>query len=158
MTQLSKSQIIERLAMMPHPEGGYWCRSHIANAPTGERAAWSAIYYLLADTDFSALHSLDADELWHFHSGGSLTIVIIYPDATLKSHTLGTNIAAGEQPQVLAPAGSIFGAWRNSTSGVSLVGCTVIPAYDHTKFRQHTRTELLEKFPQHADYIVQLTR
>ncbi len=69
----SADTLIRRLALQPHPEGGYYRETYrAAGAVTradGKRlAASTAIYYLLCDGAWSTWHRIRADELWHFHA------------------------------------------------------------------------------------------
>jgi len=79
--------IADKFKMMPHPEGGYFkemyksdekiLSGHLPERYGDERKFSTAIYFMLADNQFSALHRIKSDELWHFYSGSSLTIYVI---------------------------------------------------------------------------------
>src|ERR1044071_9437046 len=56
-------RIIAELRLAPLAREGGWFRQ------TWATAAGSAIYYLMTPEDFSALHCLSSDEIWHFHAG-----------------------------------------------------------------------------------------
>ncbi len=62
-------QIIHRLDLAPHPEGGWYRESWRAKAPVGVRASASVILFLLDDGQRSHWHKVDADEVWLFHAG-----------------------------------------------------------------------------------------
>ncbi|MEN9847275.1 MAG: hypothetical protein RL368_15 [Pseudomonadota bacterium] len=153
---------ITELGLEPHPEGGFYRRSYTANCRAlpenfaSERPVASAIYYLLPATQFSALHRIKSDELWHFYTGGGLSIYVITPEGELKILRLGLDLARCEQPQQLVPAGCWFGA-RVAHGEYVLVGCTVAPAFDFADFELGKRAELLATYPQHADIIERLT-
>ncbi len=149
---------VERLGLRQHPEGGYFRETYRAAERAGERAASTAIYFLLEGEDFSALHSLKQDELWHFYAGSSLTIHIIDPNGNCGAMRLGTNVAAGEEPQAVVPAGWLMGAAVNETNSYALVGCTAAPGFEFADFHMPSREELLARFPQHAELIRRLTR
>jgi len=153
---------ITELGLEPHPEGGFYRRSYTANCRTlpetfaAERPIASAIYYLLPASQFSALHRIKSDELWHFYAGGGLHISVIMPEGELKILRLGLDLSQGEQPQHLVPAGCWFGA-SVARGEYVLVGCTVAPAFDFADFELGKRTELLAIYPQHTDIIEQLS-
>ncbi|WP_104479506.1 cupin domain-containing protein [Actinokineospora auranticolor] len=113
------SDIIERLGLRPLPvEGGYftetWGGDH-----------FSSIYYLLAAPGYSAWHRLDRDEVYAFHAGSALTVHLLGPGG-YRSARLGTDLRAGERPQLVVPAGT----WQASeTAAWSLVGTVVVPPY-----------------------------
>ena len=123
--------LIERLGLAPHPEGG-WYRETWRDLPAdGGRGAGTAIYFLLAEGEHSDWHRVDAAEAWHHYAGAPLALAI----ADGQDHeviTLGTDIAAGQQPQAVVPPR----AWQAARPlrGWTLVGCTVAPAFEFAGF------------------------
>jgi predicted cupin superfamily sugar epimerase len=125
-------ELIEALGLEPHPEGGWYRRTWVAEAPDGGRAAGSAIYYLLLAGETSAVHRIDATELWHFYCGDPLRLTLERPDGDPETHLLGSDLSAGQVPQVVVGAG----VWQSaSTLGrFTLVGATVTPAFTFDGF------------------------
>ncbi len=158
----------EQLNMQRHPEGGSFARTYLCDLKmpeevlpagfSGERPFASATYFLLEGKEFSAIHRLKQDELWHFYDGTSILIHIIHMDGRYEEIRLGRNIEMGERPMGLVPAHSFFGAELADTSSFALVGCTLSPAFDFDDFWMPARTELLKMFPQHEELIGRLTR
>ena len=72
--------LIAALDLAPHPEGGWYRRTWVADATPGERPCGSAIYYLLLGDEVSAPHRIDATELWHFYAGDPLELTLEWPD------------------------------------------------------------------------------
>lgn len=132
MTLTSAQDVAATLDLAPHPEGGWYRETWRAAAPEGERAAGSAIYYLLARGEVSRWHRVDADEIWHWHAGAPLELSRAADGAPARSSTLGPDLAAGARPQLLVPAG----CWQSARSlgAWSLVGCTVSPAFEFAGF------------------------
>jgi uncharacterized protein len=159
---------VERLGLRRHPEGGYYRETyrseegisgnHLPARFGGDRAFSTAIYFLLEGEDFSALHTIKQDEVWHFYEGSSLTIHVIEADGTHAAIRLGRNLGAGEEPQAVVRAGRLFGAVVNDPASFALVGCTVAPGFDFADFEMPTRDSLLARYPQHRDLIERLTR
>lgn len=118
----------------------------------------TAIYFLLPGDQFSALHRLRSDEVWHFYAGSSLTLHIIDPQGCLTQKKLGTNPDKGESFQVVVEAGCWFGATVDDPQGYALVGCTVAPGFEFEDFELGNRQQLLEQYPQHRELIERLTR
>jgi uncharacterized protein len=125
------ADIIKKLGLKPHPEGGHYRETfrdtHIVNG----RAASTAILFLLARGERSHWHRVDAVEIWHYHAGAPLALKIV--DGTKEEIIrLGADIHADEIPQVTVPAR----AWQSaeSTGDWTLVGCTVAPGFDFAKF------------------------
>uniref|UniRef100_B8HVB1 DUF985 domain-containing protein n=1 Tax=Cyanothece sp. (strain PCC 7425 / ATCC 29141) TaxID=395961 RepID=B8HVB1_CYAP4 len=158
---------VKTLQLSPHPEGGYFRetyrspesldRSHLPDRFGGPRCFSTAIYFLLESGQFSTLHRIQSDEVWHFYSGGSLTVYAIAPGGELNEIKLGNNPEAGESWQAVVPAGYWFGAAVNAANSYALVGCTVAPGFDFADFELGDRTQLLQKFPQHQALIEKLT-
>lgn len=116
----------------------------------------SAIYYLLADGDFSALHRLDAVEVYHWYAGSPLQLLLLGPDGTVDTPTLGPDIAAGQRPQLVVPPG----VWQGSSSAGewSLVGTTMAPAFRWEGFDLGDRDILSSRYPKAVARIAALTR
>ena len=128
---LSAKEIVDRLRLSPHPEGG-WYRQTWAAAPPPEapdaRPAGTAIYYLLAEGQKSHWHRVDSTEIWHFYGGAPLDLRMARTAAgPAELVCLGPNLSAGEVPQAIVPAGHWQAA--RSTGAWSLVGCTVSPGF-----------------------------
>jgi len=160
---------VAKLALRPHPEGGAYAETyrsdarHTGHDGDGEhfpalRNFATAIYYLLPAGEFSALHRIRSDELWHFYYGMPLEIVVLDARGELEIKTLGLNLERGEAPQQLVSAGSWFGASVLTQSGYCLVGCTVSPGFDFRDFEIGRREELTSQYPRHARLIERYTR
>ncbi|OYX44329.1 MAG: cupin [Rhodobacterales bacterium 32-67-9] len=123
---MTADEIIAVLGLEPHPEGGWYRQTWVAEGPG--RPAGTAIYFLLKDRERSHWHQVDAAEIWHHYAGAPLIISISETDADpAREHRLGPDLAAGERPQILVPphhwqAARTTGAW-------TLVGCTVSPGF-----------------------------
>lgn len=129
---LKANEVIARLDLKPHPEGGHYCETfRDARTVDGGRAASTAIYFLLARGERSHWHRIDAVEIWHYYAGDALNLQIA-DDNGLRTIRLGPNLTAGELPQAIVPAH----AWQAATctGDWTLVGCTVAPAFNFTKF------------------------
>jgi predicted cupin superfamily sugar epimerase len=132
VSDASAEAVIAALGLEPHPEGGWFRETFRDAAPKGERAASSAIYYLLRAGEASRWHRIDAAEIWHWHAGAPLLLRISRDGRLSEEHRLGGDIAGGERPQVVVPAQ----AWQSAVGlgAWTLVGCTVAPAFDFAAF------------------------
>src|ERR1700683_2884930 len=81
--------LIAALDLEPHPEGGWYRRTWVAEARDGTRPAGSAIYYLLLEGEVSAPHRIDATELWHFYAGDPLELSREWPDGRRDVQIIG---------------------------------------------------------------------
>lgn len=151
---------IEKLALEPHPEGGYYKSSFTADesieAFGTTRKLYTNIYFLLKSGEVSHFHRLKSDEVWYYHGGSSLIIHIIDEDGDYRELKLGLNLEAGEQPQAIVRKNSIFGSSVIEDDSFSLVGCMVSPGFDFADFELFTQQELLMQYPQHAKIIQRL--
>jgi predicted cupin superfamily sugar epimerase len=129
---LSAADIIARFELKPHPEGGHFRETfRDPRYDANGRSASTAIYFLLARGERSHWHRIDAVEIWHYYAGHALVLQIA-GDSGQRSVRLGSDLAAGEMPQAIVPAG----AWQaaQSTGDWTLVGCTVAPGFDFATF------------------------
>jgi hypothetical protein len=129
---LSAAEVIRLLELEPHPEGGHY-RQTFRDARTveGGRAASTAIYYLLARGERAHWHRVDVIEGWHWYAGAPLALQIA-DGAERTSIRLGPDLAAGERPQAIVPAG----VWQaaESLGDWTLCGCTVAPGFEFSRF------------------------
>ena len=155
---------IDRLRLEPHPEGGYYRQTY--RAPlilpqaalpgfSGDRAASTAIYFLLTGDQFSAFHRLRSDEVMALPRR-------LYPHRARPSKPvgntsellLGSDPTSGEDFQAVVPAGCWFGSSLRQPGTWALVGCTVAPGFDFADFEMARRAELTVQFPQHRSNII----
>ena len=123
-------QIIARLNLTPHPEGGHYRQTWIADndgRPTG-----TCIYFLLKSGEASHWHRVDATEIWLYHSGAPLVLSIAEKETgPAVDHLLTPDLSEGE-PQLIVPEHHWQAA--RSTGDFTLVSCTVSPGFDFAGF------------------------
>lgn len=121
---MSAAEIIERLGLRPHPEGG-WYRETWKGPETGGRASGTAILFLLKAEERSHWHRVDADEIWLWHAGAPL--VLAMGETAAREVRMGPDVLGGEVVQAVVPAGWWQAA--RSTGEWTLVSCTVSPGF-----------------------------
>jgi predicted cupin superfamily sugar epimerase/mannose-6-phosphate isomerase-like protein (cupin superfamily) len=166
----TSQQLIDQLKMKIIPGEGAWfvqtysnpesiegqAASHVA----GPHHAYSAIYALETAVNFSALHRLATDELWHFYGGVPLELLLLYPEGHGETVVVGQDVLAGQRPQFLVPKG----VWQGSrplghaADAYSFFGTTMTPGFDYTDYEQGYRDELQGLYPAFTDKIAALTR
>jgi predicted cupin superfamily sugar epimerase len=153
------AQVIELLQLEPLPhEGGWFRRTLEAPAPAdGGRRSWSMIHALFTPDGFSALHQLDADELWIFQAGDGLDTAC-FADGECSHVVLGSGVTAGQKMQVLMPAGAWQGARVVAGGRWTLVACVVVPEFRWQGFRLGDRRDFIARFGGSTDLIRRLTR
>ena len=133
--------LVASLSLIPHPEGGFYretWRAPLVIAgdalPHGApRAAQTAIYFLLPAGTFSAIHRVTSDEIWHHYDGDPLELHLWSQDGAHRMELLGRELARGERPQHVVPAG-VWQAAVPRGSRYALSGCTVAPGFDFADF------------------------
>lgn len=163
MSDLGAEEVIRALGLAPHPEGGFFRETFrapaLVTAPFAslERAASTAIYFLLRATDFSAFHRVRSDEVWHHYLGAALELHTIDDTGRARRVELGGDLSCGQLPQWVVSAGTLQAA-RVLGPGFALCGCTVAPGFDFADFSMPSRAELVASFPELAALIASFTR
>lgn len=166
---ISKEDVIEKMQLIPLPEEGGFYRETYRNksmipgeifeeARPGSRNLSTAIFYMITQDEFSALHRLPGDEIFHFYGGSSVEMFIIYPDGKGEVVVLGGDFMKNEQLQFLVPAGSWQGLRISKHGEWALLGTTMAPGFAFEDFEIGPRNTLLEEYPKYSDLIVRYTR
>ena len=116
---LDAEQVIQRLGLEYLEGEGVWFRLLWRND------SGSAIYGLLTQAHFSALHRLREDELWVHVAGSPIDMLVLLPDGGSERVVLGRG--EGDHLHTLVPAGS----WQGSSplGEWSLVVCSLAPPF-----------------------------
>ena len=153
--------------MAPHPEGGWYRQTYRSSlllprtalpGYDGDRVAATTIYFLLSGDEFSALHRLRSDEVWHFYAGSPLVVHVFDPQGAYRQILLGSDPDAGQAFQAVVTGGCWFGSSLLHSGTFALVGCTVAPGFEFADFEMAKRRTLLLLYPEHRDIITCLTR
>lgn len=164
-----KARIIKALGLQPLPgEGGYYRETYRSDTqvpipskngePSVTRHLGTAIYYFVTPKEFSALHKLKSDEVFHFYGGDPVEMLQVSESGEVKTVILGSDVLAGHQPQVTVPAGTWQGTRLLKGGKYALLGTTVFPAFEFSDFELAKRAELSARFPQLAAQIKRFTR
>lgn len=152
------SQLIEKFDLKPHPEGGYYSETYRSTIELHEtdRQLMTVIYFLLLSDHVSHFHRIKSDEFWFFHSGSPLSV------HTLNNHghtinKVGNDVQAGEVPQLLVKANTIFGSSVDNKDSYSFVSCVVAPGFDFRDFELFKAKDLLPGFPECKEIIERMT-
>ena len=141
--------IIKALNLLPHPEGGFYKETHRSNIiitspqQSGEKSAYTAIYYLLGGQDFSSWHRIQSDETWFFHFGCDVLIYYFDDQKVLQILPLGME---SKNLQLTIPANTWFAAKPIDETSFSLVSCAVAPGFEFVDFEIGNRHKLLNEF------------
>lgn len=127
-------QLIDTLALKPHPEGGWYRQVFKSDervmrlADGAERSALSTIYFLLVEGTFSAWHRVRSDEAWHYYEGDPIEVLTRADEHAPPAINF---LHAGQRVLVVRA-----GEWQAAqTIGTyTLVGCTVGPGFEFDDF------------------------
>ncbi|MDR0831272.1 MAG: cupin domain-containing protein [Bacillales bacterium] len=150
----NKEEIIKKLELQPHAEGGYYKEIFLSDVEVGAYKSLSIIYFLLDENNFSAFHKIKFSEVWSFHLGNPLTVVEI-ENGILKETVLGDELNNNTFIYNVK-GGNIFASYVKK--GFALVSCFVSPSFDYKDFYLYKREELLNLFPNYKKEILKLTR
>lgn len=127
---MTAEQIIATLGLQPHPEGGHYRQTWVAEndgRPTG-----TCIYFLLKAGERSHWHKVDATEIWLYHAGAPLILTLAATEAgPAVPHLLTPDLDLG-RPQIVVPEHH----WQSAatTGDFTLVSCTVSPGFTFSGF------------------------
>jgi hypothetical protein len=168
--EMSAAVLKKMLGLEPHPREGGWFRQTWKAEETiprealpgerysGARSAGTAIYYLLEPDNFSEMHKLASDEVFHFYLGDSVEMLQLWPDGSGRRVVLGRDVANGELLQTVVPQGVWQGSRLVSGGRFALLGCTVSPGFDYADYESGAREELVRGWAAWEEMVVGLTR
>ena len=168
--EMTAQEVIQKLDLRPLPEeGGYYRETYRSDAgqvdaryfginANSTRVISTGIYYLVVPESFSTLHRVKSDEMFHFYAGDAADMIQIDESGNIERITIGSNIAAGEIPQVLVRRG-VWQALRLKAGGKwALMGTTVAPGFEFEDFEVGRREEMINQFPHLRADITKYTR
>ena len=153
--------IIERYRLEPLPvEGTLFASTYRSQAETPDGGpVGTAMIGLYAHEPLSRslFHRLPTDEVWHFYLGDPIRLVLLHPDGRDETIVLGTDLAGGQTPFSVVPAGSWMGA-RLDSGEWAVFGCTMSPGFAPSDFEGAEPEALIQRWPQRADDVLAMTR
>jgi predicted cupin superfamily sugar epimerase len=158
---MTAAEVIALLDLKPLPlEGGYFRETYrspgrLPASAGKDKSLATAIYYFLTPNTSSALHRLPSDEIFHFYVGSPVTMLQLGPDGG-RTLTLGTDLAAGQRPQVVVPRGVWQGSFLQAGE-FALLGTTMAPGFDFSDYEAGDRAVLTSQYPSFAELIARLT-
>lgn len=166
---LTADEVVAQLELSPLPwEGGFFRETYRSSlkvapppgrGPPADRNCCTHIYFLLRTGVVSAMHLVASDEVFHHYMGDAIEQLWLLEDGSSRVVKIGSNLVAGERPQVIVPAGVWQGARvaAGGTHGYALLGCSVSPGFDWADFSLGERDRLIQGWPAAAAMIEALT-
>ena len=170
---ISVKEVIELLDLKPlRIEGGFFRETYrspeevptevlserYGKSGTAGKALGTAIYYLLTPETLSTLHRLTTDEVYHFYLGDRITMLLLYPDRSSETITIGQEIGRGQKVQVVVPHGTWHGSFLGDGGRFALLGTTMAPGFDFSDYEPGDRASMIKKFPDRRKLIERLTK
>ncbi|MBD0423445.1 cupin domain-containing protein [Streptomyces sp. TRM S81-3] len=158
---MTPEDLVEHYGLEPIPrEGGLFRRTWVGPQRPDGRPAGSAIVALLTARpgDFSALHRLPTDEIWHFYLGDPLELLLLAPDGTSRTAVLGPGVLDGQHVQLTVPARTWMGGRVAAGGAWTLFGCTMAPGFTYEDYEHGDADALTARYPDRARHIVELCR
>jgi len=167
---MTADEVKALLGLRPHPvEGGWYVRTYdsgervgaeafAAGRYAGPRWTGTAVYYLLEPGTFSEMHRLRSDEVFHFYMGDAVEMLRLTPGEAGERVVIGTDLVAGERPQVVVRHGVWQGSRLVAGGAWALLGCTVSPGFEFEDYEEGSRDALVGEWAGWREMIVGLTR
>jgi predicted cupin superfamily sugar epimerase len=155
---MTADEVTQLLQLKPHPlEGGFfretyrsrWMVSgeYLPQGMSGSRSIGTAIYYLITPESFSPLHKLSGTEIFHFYAGDPVLMLQLLHDGNSRMVTMGNDLAAGQQPQVVV-RGNVWQGCKLAPGGKwALLGTTMSPGFDPADYEHGEAEALIGQYP-----------
>jgi predicted cupin superfamily sugar epimerase len=166
---LDKEEIIKVLDLRPlKNEGGYFRETYrskdiipkefLPSRYSSSKRICTSIYFLITPSEYSLIHRVPTDEMYHFYSGVPVTMVLLYPDGTSGVLTLGPKVENNQHVQFIVPQFTWQGCFLKDSGQYALMGTTMAPGFDDSDLEMGEREELIKIYPDREELIIKLTR
>jgi predicted cupin superfamily sugar epimerase len=128
---MNTDQVRGLLGLEPNPSCGFTAPTYNSplrvETPRGERDCAFAQYFLVAPERAMVMHRIRSDQLYHHYSGDPLEVLRLYEDGSGDVTVVGSDLVAGERPQLLIPAQTFHVSRVVPGGSWALLATTVIP-------------------------------
>lgn len=156
---LTPDDLIAHYRLEPIPrEGGLFRQTWAGPDRADGRPEGTAMVGLLTADDFSALHRLPTDEIWHHYLGDPLDLLLLAPDGSTRTAVLGPDLGGGQRIQLTVPAGTWMGGRVAAPGAWTLFGCTMAPGFTFEGYEHGNAAALTARYPSEAARITGLCR
>ena len=105
----------------------------------------------------SCFHRLTYDEVWHVYGGDPFRLYLLHPDRSSEVVIMGSDPLAGQQVQVVIPAGTWQAGELIPGGRYALFGCTMAPGFEAADFEAGIAADLIAEYSTQADAIQRLS-
>jgi uncharacterized protein len=162
-THPTAEEIKAMLGLEPHPTCGFVAETYrsplkipdeaLPEAYEGSRPFGSALYFLVTPAAQIVMHRIRSDQLYHHYLGDSLEVLLLYPDGNGEVVTVGSNLQAGERPQLFLPSSTFHTSRLAPGASYALLASTEWPGVEPPDVEHGNIETLLEAYPSFREEI-----
>ena len=162
-TPPTAEQIKAMLGLKPHPTCGFVAETYrsplkipasaLPEAYEGDRPYGSALYFLVTPDAQIVMHRIRSDQLYHHYLGDSLEVLMLYPDGSGNIVTVGSDLAAGEHPQLFIPGETFHTSRLAPGASYALLASTEWPGVEPPDVEHGDIRALMEAYPDFREQI-----
>jgi uncharacterized protein len=162
-THPTAEEIKDLLGLEPHPTCGFVAETYrstlkipgsaLPQAYEGDRPFGSALYFLVTPNAQIVLHRIRSDQLYHHYLGASLEVLLLYPDGTGEVVTVGSDLGAGQRPQLFLPGGTFHTSRLAADADYALLASTEWPGVEPPDVEHGDAEALMQAYPDLRDEL-----
>lgn len=162
-THPSAEEIKSLLGLEPHPTCGFVAETYrspmkipgsaLPQAYEGDRPFGSALYFLVTPDAQIVLHRIRSDQQYHHYLGASLEVLLLYPNGTGEVVTVGSDLGAGQRPQLFLPGGTFHTSRLAPDADYALLASTEWPGVEPPDVEHGDAEALMRAYPDLRDEI-----
>ena len=162
-TRPTAEEIKAMLGLEPHPTCGFVAETYrsplkipagaLPHAYESERPYASALYFLVSPEAQIVMHRIRSDQLYHHYLGDPLEVLMLFPDGTGAVAAVGSDLAAGERPQLFIPGGTFHTSRLASEASFALLASTEWPGVEPPDVEQGDIEKLIMAYPDFREQI-----
>ena len=160
---LTAAEIMQTLGLQPHPTCGFVAETYrgarsipasaLPAAYGSPRPVGSVLYFMVTPEAHIQLHRIRSDQMYHHYLGDPLEVLLLYPDGTGATATVGTDLAAGQRPQLFVPGNTFHISRLPPGSSYSLLGTTEWPGVEPPDVEIGDPSQLEASYPAFGEQI-----
>jgi predicted cupin superfamily sugar epimerase len=162
-TRPTAEELRAMLGLEPHPTCGFVAETYrsplkipagaLPDAYGSERPYSSALYFLVTPEAQIVMHRIRSDQLYHHYLGDPLEVLMLYPDGSGAVATVGSDLGAGERPQLFIPGGTFHTSRLAPGSSYALLASTEWPGVEPPDVEHGDIGALMEAYPDYSEEI-----
>jgi predicted cupin superfamily sugar epimerase len=162
-TRPTAEEIKGMLGLQPHPTCGFVAETYrspleipagaLPDVYEGDRPFGSALYFLVTPDAQIVMHRIRSDQQYHHYLGDPLEVLMLFPDGTGKVVTVGSDLAAGQRPQLFLPGGTFHTSRLDASASYALLASTEWPGVEPPDVEHGDIEALMKDFPDFREEI-----